>query len=98
MLRRRRPLMRAAMVGGAGYMAGKSSARKQQHEGEQEARIAELEAQQPAAPQPAAPAPAAAAAGGTDVVSKLKELAELKSAGIIDDAEFDAAKQKLLQG
>jgi hypothetical protein len=27
MMRRRRPLMRAAMVGGAGYMAGKSVAR-----------------------------------------------------------------------
>ena len=47
---RRRPLMRAAVVGGGAYMAGKSVARKQeaqaQAEAEQDARLSDLEQQQ----------------------------------------------------
>ena len=43
MIGRRRPLARAAMVGGAGYMAGKHMAAGNQREQEQEARIQELE-------------------------------------------------------
>jgi hypothetical protein len=38
------------------------------------------------------PAPAAA----PDTVSQLKELAELKSQGILTDAEFEAQKAKIL--
>ncbi len=52
---RRRPLMRGAMIGGAGYMAGKSAANKRAAEQDQNQRIAELEAQQAQAPAPAAP-------------------------------------------
>ena len=47
---RRRPLLRAAVVGGGAYMAGKSVARRQeaaaQAEADQDARISDLEAQQ----------------------------------------------------
>jgi hypothetical protein len=47
---RRRPLMRAAVVGGGAYMAGKSRARnqaaQQQYQDEQDARISNLEQQQ----------------------------------------------------
>ena len=47
---RRRPLLRAAVVGGGAYMAGKSVARRQeadaQAEEEQNARLSDLEAQQ----------------------------------------------------
>jgi hypothetical protein len=44
--------------------------------------------------QPAAPAPAA---GGTaDTVEQLKALAELKSQGILTEAEFAAQKAKIL--
>ena len=47
---RRRPLMRAAVVGGGAYMAGKAHARnqaaQQQYQDEQDARISDLEAQQ----------------------------------------------------
>jgi hypothetical protein len=46
-----------------------------------------------AAPPPAA-APAAAAGG--DIVAELTKLGELKAAGILSDAEFEAAKAKLL--
>jgi Short C-terminal domain len=48
---RRRPLLRAAVVGGGAYMAGKHVARsqeaQQQAEDEQNARISDLEQQQP---------------------------------------------------
>jgi hypothetical protein len=69
-------------------------------EAEQEARLAQLEAQQAAAaPAPAAPAPAAAApAGGTDIASKLVERKGLMDQGILSPDEFEAAKQKLLAG
>lgn len=42
-------------------------------------------------------APAAAAApGGDDVIAKLNQLAQLHASGVLDDAEFAAAKAKLL--
>ena len=94
---RRRPLLRAAMVGGAGYMAGKAGQRNQNREAEQEQRIGQLESQQAPAAAPAAAAPQAApAAAGDDLVGKLKQLADLKTSGVLSDEEFDAAKKKLL--
>lgn len=96
---RRRPLMRAAMMGGAGYMAGKHAQRSQYREAEQEERISGLEQDQygqAAAPQPAQPA-AAPAAGG-DLVSRLAELKRLLDAGALTQAEFDAAKAQIIQG
>jgi hypothetical protein len=105
MFRRRRPLMGAAMIGGTAYVAhkaGQKSAMAADQEAEQEARLAQLEAQQAAAapaPAPAAPAPAAAApAGGTDIASKLVELKGLMDQGVLSPDEFEAAKQKLLAG
>jgi hypothetical protein len=99
-MRRRRPLLGAAMLGGAGYMAGKAGQRNQYREAEQEERLQQLEGQQQAPPAPAAPAaPAAAApAGGDDLVGKLQQLAELQKSGVLSQEEFDAAKQKLLAG
>jgi 3-oxoacyl-ACP reductase-like protein len=99
---RRRPLLRGAMIGGAGYMAGKNSANKRAHEASQEQRIAELEAQQAPAPAaaamapPAAPAPAAPAAGGVDVVAELTKLKGLLDAGVLTQDEFEVAKAKVL--
>ena len=107
MIGRRRPLARAAMVGGAGYMAGKRMAATSQREQEQEARLQELEAQQtqqqyapppPPPPPAAAPPPPAPAAGGTDLVGQLTELKGLLDAGALTQEEFDAAKQQLLAG
>jgi hypothetical protein len=97
--RRRRPLMRAAVVGGAGYMAGKKVAAGREAEADQNARIDQLEQQNaapPAAPAPPAPPPAPPAAAGDDTVAQLKQLADLHSAGALNDAEFEAAKAKLL--
>ena len=56
-------------------------------------------AQEPApAPAAAAPAPAAAPAAGSSTIDQLKELAELKSQGILTDEEFAAQKAKILDG
>jgi Short C-terminal domain len=49
-----------------------------------------------AAAAPPPPPPAPAPAGGDDLVTKLNELAQLKAQGILSEAEFEAAKAKLL--
>jgi BMFP domain-containing protein YqiC len=101
MMRRRRPLMRAAMVGGVAYHAGKKVQQGREQDAETEARLQDLEAQQQqqqyAAPV-AAPPPSPQAAGGlsNDVIEQLKQLAQLKDAGVLTQEEFDAQKQKLL--
>jgi Short C-terminal domain len=72
MFRRRRPLLRAAVVGGGAYMAGKATANRaadqKYRDADQEARLSNLEQQQaqaqvpaqqpPPQPAPAQPAPA----------------------------------------
>ena len=94
--------MRAAMVGGAGYMAGKKASQSRQREAEQEKRIAQLEQQQAPAPAaaamapPSAAPPAAAPAGASDVVGELTKLKGLLDAGVLTPEEFDAAKKKVL--
>jgi hypothetical protein len=88
-VRRRRPLMRAAMVGGASYYAGKKVQEGREDDAERDARLADLEAQQ------AAPPPAASGSG--DMIEQLGKLGQLHEQGVLTDAEFDAQKQKLLQ-
>jgi Short C-terminal domain len=94
MFRRRRPLARAAMVGGGAYMLGKHAARGQAQEEEQNAQIDDLQQQQQPAPA-AAPAPS----GGIsdDLVSQLEKLGKLKDEGVLTQEEFDAQKKKLLE-
>jgi len=91
---RRRPLMRAAVVGGTAYYAGKKGAESAQREADQNAAIEDLQAQQY---QQQAPPPAA---GGMseDSIEKLKQLASLHEQGVLTDAEFEVQKQKILQG
>jgi glycine/D-amino acid oxidase-like deaminating enzyme len=90
-MRRRRPLMRAAMVGGTAYAVGKHAQRGQYQEQEQEARIEELEAQQFASQVPQT-------GGPTDLAANLTQLKGLLDQGALTQAEYDAAKQKLLAG
>src|SRR5690348_9449128 len=97
-LGRRRPLLRAAMVGGAGYAAGKHRARAQEHEYEQDAQLAGMQQAPPqAAPAAAGPAPAAPMSE-SDRIAALKNLKDLLDSGVLTQAEFDAQKQKLLNG
>lgn len=48
-------------------------------------------------PVPAAPA-AAPASGSSDRIAQLQQLASLKQAGVLSDAEFEAEKAKILAG
>ena len=91
MMRRRRPLMRAAMVGGVAYHAGKRVQEGREEDASRNAEIADLQAQQ-------APAAPAAPTGGMsdDTINQLKQLGELKDQGILTEDEFEAQKQKLL--
>jgi len=101
MRRRRRPLVRAAMVGGVAYHAGKKTQQGREQEADQDARLAELEQQQYAAPpQYAAPAAPPAPAGGLSdaAIAQLKQLSELKDAGVLTQEEFDDQKRQLLRG
>ena len=107
---RRRPLMRAAVVGGGAYMAGKSVARHQeaaaQAEDEQNARIGDLEQQQYQQPPPQQQQyqqpppqyqqpPAPAPAASSPMIDQLNQLADLHQQGVLTDDEFAAAKAKL---
>jgi hypothetical protein len=107
---RRRPLMRAAVVGGGAYMAGKSVARRQeataQAEDEQNARLSDLEQQQYQQPPPQQPQyqqpppqyqqpPAPAPAASSPMIDQLNQLADLHQQGVLTDDEFAAAKAKL---
>jgi putative oligomerization/nucleic acid binding protein len=97
---RRRPLARAAVVGGAAYYAGKRGAQAQAATADQDARLEALEAQQYQQQVQAPPPPAPAAPSGvTDAgIEELKKLAELKDQGILTEAEFEVQKAKILQG
>ena len=100
------------MVGGGAYVAGKHAARNQQREADQSAQIADLQDAQYAAPPPqyappppqytppppaAAPAPAAAASA-VDPITALTQLKALLDSGVLTQEEFDAQKQRVLQG
>src|ERR1700742_961679 len=108
---RRRPLLRAAAVGGTAYMVGKGNARRQaqqaQTEAEQDQRISDLESQQsyqqaPPSYQQApyqeapSPPPQATAPHSSPMLDQLNQLAALHQQGVLSDEEFTAAKAKLL--
>jgi putative oligomerization/nucleic acid binding protein len=97
---RRRPLLRAAAVGGTAYAVGRHSGRQReeaaQAEAEQNQRLADLEQQQPPPQQNQQPPPQAAPAQGPSMLDQLNQLNELHQQGALSDAEFTAAKAKLL--
>jgi hypothetical protein len=106
-MRRRRPLLRAAAVGGGAYAMGRRNARRQeeqyQAESQQNQRISDLESQPqggyPPQQAPPAPAPAPAAApAAPSMLDQLNQLTSLHEQGALTDAEFTAAKAKLLGG
>jgi hypothetical protein len=81
--------MRAAMVGGAGYYAGKKIQQGRTEDAGQDAGQDEVETQQAAAP----------SAGGMtdDMIDQLGKLGQLHEQGVLTDDEFAAQKQKLLE-
>ena len=94
-MRRRRPLMRAAMVGGVAYHAGKRTQEGRDDDADRDARLEELEYQQAQQPQGAG----GGGGGMTDnTIEQLGKLGQLHEQGVLTDAEFEVQKQKLLQG
>jgi hypothetical protein len=91
-MRRRRPLMRAAMVGGVAYHAGKRVQEGRDEDYERDARLEQLEAQQ-------GQGSGGGGGGMTDnTIEQLGKLGQLHEQGVLTDAEFEVQKQKLLQG
>jgi Short C-terminal domain len=88
-LMRRRPLLRAAMVGGAGYMAGK-------HRGEMQGG-AEMPAQAAPSPAPAPAAPPPQPTSETDRIEALTKLKGLLDSGVLTQEQFEAERDRLLQ-
>lgn len=103
-LRRRRMARRIVAVGATTAVVAGTAGAVRHHQDEkyadqdaqQQAQYedAQQQAQPAAAPAPA-PAPAAAAPTN-DMVSQLNQLAQLHTSGVLDDAEFAEAKQKIL--
>jgi hypothetical protein len=109
---RRRPLLRAAVVGGGAYVAGKHMANNANQQAADEAdqndRISQVEQQQQGQQGPPpdqygqqqqyAPPPQQAPPAGSSVADQLQQIATLHQEGVLSDDEFGAAKAKILGG
>jgi hypothetical protein len=85
-------MARTAVIAGTATAVSGNVSRKQQAAAQQQQAAAQQQAamqQQAAAPPPAAPA-------DDDLTSQIERLSTLKTAGVISDDEFAAAKAKLL--
>lgn len=114
MFARRRPLLRAAVVGGGAYMVGKKSGERkaeaeqsqqdasqqgqQDQQGQQGQAGQQGQQAQPAQGTQPAHAPKPSPAGQPPISDQLKQLTDLHSQGALSDAEFTEAKSRLLGG
>ena len=95
-------MARTAVVAGTATAVSNRVSRRQANRWSQQEQYDDYQQQQqyaqhaPAQPQYAAPAPAADPQ--EDKYAKLKQVAELHSAGVLSDAEFEVEKAKILQG
>ena len=90
MFRRRRPVARAAVVGGVAYTAGKAGAQSAANDSAQDPAAGQPPAEQQATPAPAAPS-------ADESMKELTQLKDLLDKGVLTQAEFDAQKQKILE-
>jgi Short C-terminal domain len=89
---RRRPLLRAAAVGGGAYAMGKHTQRAREDR-EQAAYDQGAQQSMAAAPPPAAPQSSGITADDTQ---RLEELGRLHDQGVLTDEEFAAQKARIL--
>ena len=82
-------MARTAVVAGTATAVSGGVSRRQQTRAQESADAQAREQQQAAPPPPMAPPPA-------DLVTQLRELAELKDQGILTQQEFDTQKARLL--
>jgi hypothetical protein len=102
--RRRRPLLRAAVIGGGAYAVGRSSGNRsaqqaqqaQQPQQTQQPQQDSSQGQAAQAPQVPKQAPPPASAAGDSMLDQLSRLTALHDQGSLTDGEFSAAKAKLL--
>ena len=83
----------AVVAGTATAVSGRVQRRQQGRYAEQDQQQYD---EQQAAAEAAAPPPAAPAASTDDVIAQLKQLGELRDAGVLTDEEFFAQKAKIL--
>lgn len=86
-----RRMARVAVAAGTATAVSNRVSRRQAN------RWAEQDMQQEYPAEQAAP-PAPAGTGTDDKLEQLKQLGELKTAGVLTDAEFEAQKAKILAG
>jgi len=96
-----RGVARTAVIAGTATAVSNRVSRRQagrwQDQADQQAAQEQAAQPQAAAPPPAAPA-APAAPSMDDKLEQLKQLGELKTAGVLTDAEFEAQKARILAG
>ena len=90
---RRRPLLRAAVVGGT-FAAGRATGRRAEQQAATEAAQDSTVRNQPA--QHAVPAQGSAASSEASMMDQLSRLSMLHQEGALTDDEFSAAKAKVL--
>jgi Short C-terminal domain len=91
---RRRPLLRAAAVGGGAYAYGKHRQRAQEDQQAEAYNAGQQSAMAAAPPPPAAPAQASGIT--SEDTARLQELGELHEQGILTDEEFSQQKARIL--
>lgn len=87
-------MARTAVIAGTATAVSGSVRNKQASKAAQQQQAAAAQ-QQAAAPQPQAPVPPAAPAAD-DRMARIKELGEMKAAGLLTEEEFSAEKAKIL--
>lgn len=85
---------RTAVVAGTATAVSNRVSRRQYNRWSDQADAEAAQQEQAAPPPPAAPA----APSTDDKLEQLKQLGELKTAGVLTDAEFEAQKAKILAG
>ena len=86
-----RGVARTAVIAGTATHVSNNVSRRQHDKWAQQ----EAAAQPQYAPPPAEPA---SAGGGDDKLDQLKQLGELRDAGVLTEAEFQVQKEKILAG
>jgi hypothetical protein len=87
---------RTAVVAGTATAVSGHVARRQNERAQEQYMQQQAEMQQQAMAAPAPAQYAAAPPAGDDMVAQLQQLAQLKAQGALSDAEFEAAKARLL--
>lgn len=91
-----RGMARTAVVAGTATAVSNRVSRRQANRWETQAEAEAYQQQQQMAAAAPPPAPAPAPAAAPDTMTQLKELGELKAAGVLTEEEFAAQKAKIL--